>query len=455
MNPYLAALRKKYDELRRSIDGLQTRAVADKRDLTDQERGLIESQGEEGKKLLGEIETLTEIEVRNAQHAKFASDVAAATRSAAGTEPNGDSTTEGDSAEGDTAEGETPIGGATTVDRDPGHYTRASKRSFFADIYNAQANHDQAAQRRLGQHQAHQLRAAGLTTTANGPGVVPPKWLMDEFAEVARQGRSLANVVRNVPLGDDPRPLTLPKQTVGTDPVILEQTNENDAVSETDEWDSDVDVVTPKPTSGAQKVSRQMLDMASPAIDSLIYADMIGAYNLKVEKKVALAVTTAGLTGTALSATEDTAVTDATHYARIAVKAATAVRQARKLGANVLVMTVGKHGDFIDLRDTTGRPLIPDETIGAGMNILGVGSVNVDGRYRTLGMVATEGMLLNGQFAALRSSDVLLFESNMLRFRYEQVYGPQAIKMGIWAYTAVLVRYGNASVKIVNITDES
>jgi hypothetical protein len=182
---------------------------------------------------------------------------------------------------------------------------------------------------------------------------------------------------------------------------------------------------------------------------------MIGAYNLKVEKKVALAVTTAGLTGTALSATEDTAVTDATHYARIAVKAATAVRQARKLGANVLVMTVGKHGDFIDLRDTTGRPLIPDETIGAGMNILGVGSVNVDGRYRTLGMVATEGMLLNGQFAALRSSDVLLFESNMLRFRYEQVYGPQAIKMGIWAYTAVLVRYGNASVKIVNITDES
>lgn len=451
MNPYLLALRAKYDALRKSIDGLQTRAATDKRDLTAQEKQLIESQGEEGKTLLSEIETLTEIEVRNAKHAEFAAQVAAATQAAG---PDVAPTT-GTGGTDNTIDGLEKVGGASAIDRDPGHYLRSGKHSFFADIYKAKEG-DEAAKTRLGQHQTHQLRAAGLTTGANGPGTVAPKWLTDEFAEIARQGRALANVVRNIPLGDDPRPMTLPKQTAGTDSVVLEQTNENDAVAETDAWDSDVDTVTPKPTSGAQKVSRQMLDMSSPAIDSLIYADLLAAYNLKVEKKVAAAITAAGLTGSALAGEEgSTPVTDPNHYARMAVRAATAVRQNRKLAANIFAMSVGRHGEFIDLRDTTGRPLVPDESVGAGMNILGVGSVNVDGRYRTLGMVATEGMLSDAQFAAIRSSDVLLFESNLLRFRYEEIYGPQAVKLGIWAYTAVLVRYGSAPVKIVNVTDES
>lgn len=453
MSPYLKAKRAKYDELRKSVEGLQTRAVADKRDLTPQETTLVTEQAEEMKGLLSEIETLTEIEVRNAQHAKFAEDVRAATRSA-----SGDTSTGGTGGDDDTdtdTDAGTAVGGASAIDRDPGHYTRSSKNSFFGDLYRAKENQDRDAMKRLGQHQTHQLRAAGLTTAANGPGIVPPKWLTEEFAEIARQGRALANVVRNIPLGDDPRPLTLPKQTVGTDAVVLPQALENDAVSETDLWDSDTEVVTPKPTSGAQKVSRQMLDMATPAIDSLIYADLISAYNLKVEKAVAAAITAAGVAGTALNGLMDPAVTDVNHYSRVAVRAATAVRQARKLGANILAMSVGRHGEFIDLRDTTGRPLVPDESIGAPMNVLGVGSINIDGRYRQLGMVATEGMLSDYQFAALRSSDVLLFESNMLRFRYEEIYGPQSVKLGIWAYTAILVRYGTASVKIVNITDES
>lgn len=457
MNPYLKAKRAKYDELRKSVEGLQNRAVSDKRDLTTQESELVTGQGVEMGVLLAEIETLTEIEVRNAQHAKFADDVRAATRAAAGT---ADAKAEGDGTgdEGDGAPtdgGDVKVGGATTTDRDPGHYTRSSKRSFFADLVNAGANGDREAQRRLGQNTAYTMRAAGLTTGANGPGVVPPKWLTEEFAEIARQGRALANVVRNIPLGDDPRPLTLPKQTAGTDAVVLPQSLENDAVSETDSWDSDTDVVTPVATSGAQKVSRQMLDMASPAIDSLIYSDLIAAYNLKVEKKVAAAMTAAAVAGTALSGLEDPAVTDVNHYSRTTVRAATAVRQARKLGANIVALSIGRHGEFIDLRDTTGRPLVPDETVGGLMNVLGVGSVNVDGRYRMLGMIATEGMLSDDQFIVARSADTLLFESNMLRFRYEEIYGPQAIKLGIWAYTATLVRYGTASVKAINITDES
>lgn len=449
MNPYLLALRAKYKALQDSVTGLQTRAHTEKRELNDNEKELVRKQDEEMKSLLGEIETLTEIEVRNAKVAAFGEQVRASMAGVSNAEVvdlTGEDT--------DGADGETRVGGATTNDRDPGHYTRSSKRSFFGDLLKAGESNDRAAARRLGEHNAFQSRAAGLTTTDNGPGIVPPKWLMDEFAETARQGRAVANAVRNVPLGNDPRPLTLPKQTAGTDNVVAEQALENDAVSETDAYDTDTDIVTPKPTSGAQKVSRQMLDMASPAIDSLIYADMIAVYNLKVEKKVCAAITAAGTAGggTALSGLEEVAITDIHHYSRTARRAGTAVRKARKLAANILVMSVDRNGEFIDLRDTTGRPLVPEDSSGP-MNVLGVGSINVDGRYRGLAMIATEGILVDNQFAAVRSSDVLLFESDMLRFKYEQVYGPQAVKMGIWAYTAVLVRYGNAPVKLVNVTD--
>src|SRR5690554_7008261 len=99
-------------------------------------------------------------------------------------------------------------------------------------------------------------------------------------------------------------------------------------------------------------------------------------------------------------------------------------------------------------------PLVPDGS-GGPMNVLGIGSVNVDGIYRNLPIIATEGVDVDDEFAAVRSSDVILFESNMLRFRYEQPQGPQTIKLGIWAYTAVLVRYGSAPVKRVAVTEES
>jgi len=115
-------------------------------------------------------------------------------------------------------------------------------------------------------------------------------------------------------------------------------------------------------------------------------------------------------------------------------------------------MSVGRHGEFLNLTDTTGRPLIPDGSDGP-MNAFGVGSILVDGRYRGLGIIATEGVEDDNEFAAVKTSDVLLFESNMLRFRYEQPLGPQSVKLGIWAYTDVLVRYGTASVKRVAIEE--
>lgn len=460
MNAYLIAAREKYAGIRNSVSSLQTQAATEKRDLNEVELELVRKQGDAMEALAKEIDALTAIELRDAKVDKAAADLSAAQAAATNASQPGDAGALGGQGTPEVrgAIPGQPLG-ATTNLRDPGHYMRGNGNSFFGDIVRARESGDTEAVRRLGEHGAYQTRAAGLTTGSNGPGVVPPKWLVDEFAEIARQGRALANMVRNIPLGDDPRPMTLPKQTAGTDSVILAQTNENDALTATDVWDSDVDTVSPKPIAGAQVVSRQMIDMSNPAIDQLIYSDMLSAYNLKIEKLVGAAITAAGTSGggAALAAQEgDTVpVTAQAHYARQAVKAAIQVRKNRKLGANLFAMSVGRYGEFLDLRDTTGRPLVPEDSPGQAMNVMGIGSVNVDGRYRGLAIVATEGMLNDLEFAAVRSTDVLLFESDMLRFRYEEVLGPQSIKLGVWAYSALLVRYGNAPVKLVDITEES
>jgi HK97 family phage major capsid protein len=444
-NVYLTTRRAEYAALDESIKGLQLRAKEANRALTQEELASIKAMNEQGTAMYAEIESLTDIELRSAKVAGMAADVQAALRGRDGSGNQGGRPTDDNL--------RPATGGASATDRDPGHYrslAAGGRHSFFGDMYAARERGDEQAAARLAEHNR------ALATGGAGSGLVAPKWLVDEYATLARQGRVLANLVRNIPLGDDPRPITLPKQTAGADTEVTEQAAENDPIEDDDQFDTDVDTVVPKPTAGSQIVSRQMLDMSSPAIDSLIYGDLIAAYNLKVEKKIGAAMIAVG---TALPAIEsgDVAVlvTDPAHFARVLVKAAIAVRNARKMPANIVAMSVNRWGEFIDLIDTTGRPLVTG--VGdAPSNIMGAADVSAldGGRFKGLTLAPTDGIALDDRFAVARASDTLLFESNMMRFRYEQPLGPESIKMGIWAYTAVLIRYGTASIKRVEITEE-
>lgn len=447
-NIYLTKRRSEYEALQESMRSLQQKATDANRSLTEEELTSIKNMKAEGDKLYAEIEVLTDGELRSASVRDMSAKVQAAMRGADGSGNQGGNTG-GNDVELRTGR---PQGGATAQDRDPGHYRSlqaGGRHSFFGDLYAAREKGDTDAATRLQEHNR------ALATGGAGSGIVAPKWLTDEYASLARQGRVLANLVRNIPLGDDPRPMTLPKQTAGTDAEVTEQAAENDPIEDDDAFDTDVDTVTPKPTAGVQIVSRQMVDMASPAIDALIYGDLLGAFNLKVEKKLGTAIIAVG---TALPAIEGDAVqvTDRAHYARVAVKAAVAVRNARKLPANIIAMSVNRWGEFIDLVDTTGRPLVTGQG-DAPSNIMGAADVSAldGGRFKGLTLAPTDGIALDDRFAVLRAQDVLLFESNVMRFRYEQPLGPESIKMGVWGYTAVLIRYGTASIKRVEITEES
>lgn len=428
MNPYLKAKREQYEALRKSIEGIQLRAQEHDngdgtkgRQLSEQEATLVREQNTNAQKLFEEIEDLTKIEQRNRKMDELAGDLL--TNDERHRSLGGDRTSS-----------------TSAKDRDPGHYRSAvdgGQHSFFSDLYRSRVNKDEVSAQRLSEH----MRA--LDTGGEGVGIVPPKWLTDEFETLARQGRRIANAVRNIPLGDDPRPITLPRQTAGTDAVVAEQANENDPVGGADAWDSDVHVVTPKPTAGKQTVSRQMIDMSTPAVDLLIYGDLIEVYDDKVETKVAGAIVTAAgaANGTfaneaAFEASNGGAAYDA------AIDLQIAVRQARKRPADLMWMTVRRYGEHLKLKDSTGRPLVPGDS-GGLMNIMGVGEVAIDGRFAGLPIVASDGFGTTAypeSYGVMKAGDTVLFESSLLRFRFEEVSGPESIVLGIWGYTGVIVR---------------
>lgn len=439
-NPYIEAKRKQYDAIKATISGLQTRAVDEKRDLTADELTSIGDQSKAATAIADEIKSLAAVELRDREVAELGTTLF--------TGDNGPT-----EAKDEAKTRSLGSGGTRTQDRDPGHY-RSTKEggvnSFFSDLYRAKEG-DTNASTRLAEH--HRALATGTA----GVGVVPPKWLTDEFETIARQGRSLANAVRRIPLGDDPRPITLPGQTAGTDAVVAEQAAENDPVAGTDAWDSDVVTVTPKPTAGKQTVSRQMLDMSTPAIDTLIFGDLMSVYNMKVENKVGAAIVAAA--GTAVT----TLATDAAFGANAAaidavIDIQAAVRNARKLPANILTMSVNRWAKFKKLKDTANRPLIPVSTYGPA-NVAGIGTVAADGEIEALPVIATDGVGNGTTFPesviALRSTDVLFFETEVMRFRYEEVQGPESVVLGIWGYTAVIVRQVGKSVKRFVITAAS
>lgn len=427
MNPYLLAQREKFDALRSSIEGLQTRATTEKRDLTEDELRSVTEQAASAKVLAAQIEDLTEIESRNAKVAKLAVDVAPEQ-----TQDRSVSTT-------------------STKDRDPGHYRKDGKQSFFGDLFAARSLQDETAMRRLAEHN----RALDMAT--EGPGVIPPVWMSSEFVELARQQRRVSAAVRNIPLSSA-APISMPRQSASA--AVAEQSAENDPTSFTDAWDSAVDTVSPKATSGGQKISRQMLDSSNPAIDALIYSDLIGEYNEAVEAKVVAAMVTAAGSAVATYATE--AAWDAgldplvaTYVGDAILDTAIAVRNARKLPADILVASVNRYGSLLKIKDSTGRPLIPPDSGGA-VNVIGSGTVQVDGRLNGLGVLASDGVVQYPEsLLVARASDTILFESPVLRFRYDEPDGPEIIRLGIWAYTAVYVKHSGKSVKRIAITAAS
>lgn len=433
MNPYLKRKRDEYTALNTAIQGIQTRAAEENRDLTEDELRSVTEQTATAKKVASEIELLTEQENRSASVAEMGANLRS------GTEQNGGTQTR------------TALG-VTAKDRDPGHYrseAEGGRHSFFGDLWSSKQG-DQNAAQRLTEHQR------ALNPTDNGVGLVAPRWMTELSQPLARQGRVLANAVRSIPLGNDPRPITIPKTTVGTDAVVTELEDNCGDTTWTDAYDTDVDTISPVAVTGGQVVCRSMIDSASPAIDALIFGDLLAVYDEKVEARVANAIVTAA--GAPVETFADEAAFSTEQDALDAIiDAEMAVWTARKLPADLLVMRTRRLGYLRKLRDADGRPLIPASAGGIqAVNANGVMTSQITAMVEGLLVTPTSGMgtvAYPESLVVQRSQDVLLFESSEFRFNDPFSQGPSKVRLAIWAYVATHVRYAGASGKRIVITE--
>lgn len=430
-NPYLVRLREQHDALRGSIEGLQTRAAEGNRDLSEEELRSVTEQATQLKTLTDQIEQLTDVETRSRKVGELAASLDA----------GGDSQNLG----GDHNRSRT-----TTQPRDPGHYRSAAEggqRSFFADHFRANAQNDQEALKRLEEH------SRAVTQATGGTGIVPPKWLTDEYMSLARQTRAVANAVRRIPLGRDPRPLVLPKQTAGTDANVLTQSAEgaNTAGWGTDRFTTNTDTLTPVTKAAYQDVSRQLLDSSTPAVDALIFGDLRAAWDAMVEGLVCAAILAGG------TATGTTFANEAAFKANAAaidavIDAQTAVASDLRGPADLAIMNFRRFGNFRKLKDTANRPLMPVSRYGP-QNAAGALDNLLVGDIEGVDVIGTAGIptAYAETYAVLRRQAVYLAESDVLDFQYEQVAGPSAVRIGVWGYIGTLVRNPN-SVSIQTVT---
>ena len=318
--------------------------------------------------------------------------------------------------------------------------------SFFRDLM-FRSEGDPDATDRINRH-TMQVRALGTTVT--GAGAVPPVWLPSEFAELARGSRPVADTLRRVPI-TSATPVTVGVQTAGAN--VGTQVAEGDPATDGDFGATPL-VTTPKTKTGKIDVTRQLVDGSNPAVDTILYGDLMGAYNEQVELEVLAALAAqAGIAGTIPVDTvgdPDNGVAPDLIVDGIS-RAATAVRSTRKRAPSHVYLTHVAFGALSREKDGAGRPLITTGRYGP-QNAVGLAeSTQYEGvAGDVLGFLIVPSWAgADGAIYVVRASDLLLLESATLTFRFEEVVGPEKIRLGVWGYVgATTGRYPKAIARV-------
>lgn len=162
-------------------------------------------------------------------------------------------------------------------------------KEIEVDLPKRQAQRDQAAQQELrsvdglkarDRESVFEKRVNPNRTDGQGGNFVPPLWLIDEYIDLPRFGRTVANSVRNLTLPSGTDSINLPKIATGT--TTAAQTADAAAVSSTDLTDTSVNAPV-RTIAGQQDIAIQLLDQSPISFDEIVFADLIADYNLKLD----------------------------------------------------------------------------------------------------------------------------------------------------------------------------
>jgi HK97 family phage major capsid protein len=155
--------------------------------------------------------------------------------------------------------------------------------SFFADMILAKQGNTAALDRLERNNREWDVeKRAGVNQTATSGGEFsPPLWLA-EYAALLRAGRATVDAIGTMALPGQTNSINLPAITTGDTTAVQ---TDGGAVSNTD-------LVTAAKTAQVQTIagravaSYQIVDLSSPAIDGVIYQDLVASYNQSLDTAV-------------------------------------------------------------------------------------------------------------------------------------------------------------------------
>lgn len=331
-------------------------------------------------------------------------------------------------------------------------YERGSRASYFADLAMAKINQDPQAQARLNRHAEeveYERRTNPNRTDGQGGYFVPPAWLMDEYAEYLRAGRTVANLIGSMQLPAGTDSLNIPKLATGSTAII--QTADAASVSSTDVTDSTVSAGV-KTIAGQQDIALQLLEQSPLSFDEIIFRDLVADLNMNLDKQVisgsnasgqvkGILTVTTGVTTVSYTGTTTTAL-----YSKIAGGVNT-VHTSRFLPPDAILMHPSRWAYLLAQVDTAGRPLVvpnanqPQNALGTFQGPASEGAVGslqgidvfVDPNIpNNLGASTNEDRII-----ILRRSDPLLWEGGLnTRVLPEVLSGTLQVRLQVYKYMA-------------------
>jgi HK97 family phage prohead protease len=303
---------------------------------------------------------------------------------------------------------------------------------------------------------SHYLQFAPQTTTS-AAAVVPPGYRPELYVSELTKGRPLVALASRGAIANA-TPFTVPVFTSSTSVSAdhVEGTNPSDG-----SLSLATKTVTPVAVSGRLVLTREIVDSSNPAIDQIALATMRESYARQTETKLYTllngtdgaggTITTDNVPSGAMASTTAKGTDNQTLVKHIRERLAKYPFQrfqspsgaAMGQAATVLLATAV---------DTTQRPLFP--SIGA-TNTAGMGNAVqqgwfVDGLPFVPAHAMTGVAAGDSQIFIINSSDVWVWESPLLSFRFEEKQGPANIELNIFGYfgTHLLRPVGLSGIRI-------
>jgi len=360
--------------------------------------------------------------------------------------------------------------GGATVTKETMTYDKDGRNSFVRDMIGAHLRNDSNSWERLTRHSqevAIETRDINRTDTSGGD-LVPPIYLINEYAEFARAARVTADLLTNMAMPAGTDSINIPQITTGT--LAAFQSSDNSATTTRDLVTSTVSAPV-RTISGYENVSIQLVEQSPLAggLDRLVFGDLMADYALQLNTAVVgtgdgTSGTLKGLVTLGVDTTNGIPVTwtettpSAVNGAIAIAKAISKVVTNRYKAAEAIVMSPSVWYWFASQVDSQNRPLVVPVT-GASQAFNAAGTVTNPGApaglvgtiqgvpvfidatmTKTYGASTNQSPILVGKF-----SDSYLFESGVrTRVLPDILSANLTVRFQVYGYAALAHRYNKA-----------